>query len=1215
MGTTLVATMVQSDADGPPNKPVHPFFTRTPDSAQGSPSVAHLNEVSESENAEALEHEGRGGKKRSTNVDLSAENEWTPEPKKQKRKRKSGRSSLNDDITNHLTKPVDAGPPPPSEATVDHTPSSTKENEQRANETPSNPSATSTAAPRSSPQHKKVLKFNVKTGTLGSPPKPKKTSPPSKIVTINYGSDDAQRVAIGQKITAILETPPEPPATPPKRKRGRPKKPQAPIAATESPLDLGQLEPRKVEGSSTAKGTHPFFTGKGKPRPQESKPRAETPPKPSAKRHTISMATPVSPRKPWGPPPKAAHFGSLNNPGLLRIPGAKHPAWPAQGMSHVRGDLEPRGQTPNIDYDVLRVDEPALKRDHHMRFRKFKGQTVNVSQKESVVTHYIERLGLETLRTSNGSDDNGLLPLPRELRLPTRQFESGRKLQARIRRQLHTLRQHQAGEELENGFLSANQLSQTHPFVARLYESLETRLSAYDQSTCENSLWHAKYLPHAAAEVLQAGKEAMYLKDWLQALRVQSVDTGTVEACKDKGKVEKPKKRRKRLDDFVVDSDEGDDELDEVSGDERDWTPAGFGQRSKTILRPVRKENTRLNNVMVISGPHGSGKTAAVYAVAKEIGYEVFEINSSSRRSGKDLLDKIGDMTKNHLVQQHQAKGAVDSEESIDKTEEDIKSGKQGTMTSFFKAKVQPPAEPKKASSGQAFVPEAKTSQKSQRAQKQSLILLEEIDILYEEDKQFWPTLMTMIAQSRRPFIMTCNDESLVPLQTLPLHGILRFSPPPTELAVDVSLLIAANEGHALKREAVESLYVSRGYDLRATVAELNYWCQIGVGDRKNGFEWFYLRWPRSVDQDENGDTVRVISENTYLKGMGWLAHDQMARGYDWREVEEDAIHQSWDSWQVAMGDWEYHLDMRAYTKKMSQDSSRESKRAAVDVYQDFCETLSDGDVFSNSAYASAMREIVDPGVPDMPAKMREDFSLGRQLLDVEPVTAQASLERDITTTLSSTVRQCLMGYTNATGNHKAASLIGPVDEPKAISILESSFKKIESRLTRMDLAQAFDPIAVSESSPSTHLEPSVFDRTFNLINLDVAPWVRSIVTFDEQLAKERKKLSNLLSEGGDGGKRKRFRNTRAAYSALEGGERKSTRREKYFQGTINPQLVMRTGLQEWQDAAKEELEAAETDASTATSPDASKIPQADDWVITTPSTVGQEPDEMILGA
>jgi hypothetical protein len=118
-----------------------------------------------------------------------------------------------------------------------------------------------------------------------------------------------------------------------------------------------------------------------------------------------------------------------------------------------------------------------------------------------------------------------------------------------------------------------------------------------------------------------------------------------------------------------------------------------------------------------------------------------------------------------------------------------------------------------------------------------------------------------------------------------------------------------------------------------------------------------------------------------------------------------------------------------------------------------------------------------------------------------------------------------------------------------------------------MDLAHAFDPIAINEKTTyASYLDPSVFDRTTALIVLDVAPWVRGIVEFDNTLMQERLKLSNLLSEGGT---RKRMRTTRSAYSAMEGGERRTTRRERYFGDTLNAVFVRHTAGEGWREAVQ----------------------------------------------
>lgn len=834
---------------------------------------------------------------------------------------------------------------------------------------------------------KKIMMFNPKTGTIGSPPKPKtlktdpgpeaseRTSPTetgiktsSKLVRIQYGADDASRKRIGEKVNAILQAP---------------AKTKSPRTPRKKAAQRGDASPRIKK--SPAKITHPFFAGKGKlHRPSsslpESLPSASQPSQP--KRQTIQSSTPCSPKKirtgPSSNNTKPIPQFSVKSMGL-KFPGSKPPAWPWKDMVHVRGD--------DADLSIDYTSSP-----HSIPSRKSKGRAVRLSPQDSLMDIVTRRMDVpghaEAVRNANSDD---FLPPPAELRLPTKHFESGSKLQLRVLPELAC-----SSKILANGNTKGSEkksdvkdkVADDHSIAAhprqlvRLFNQIRSSLSAFDRADCDNISWAQKYAPACAAEIIQPSQEAFFLREWLQALVVQSVDTGPgtggdEKAGKDKdGKTNAapPKKRakkRKKLDDFIVSSDEEASQMEEVSDNEHDWAPSGkFGIVRKTVIRAgdlkakEHKNASRLTNAIVISGPHGCGKTAAVYAVAKELDFEVFEINSSSRRSGKDVDDKVGDMLNYHHVS-HQndprerplaKERDAEAQHAEDELAKEIASGKQKTMASFFTKKSAPvkkattaiPAAPP-AVSKHAAPKEAKKD--PPKGQKQSLILLDEVDVLYDEDKQFWAKVIELIVKSKRPFIMTCNDETLVPLHSLNLHGIFRLSPPPTDLAVDRLLLIAANEGHALRREPVEALYVARNHDLRAATIELNYWCQMGVGDRRGGFDWFYPRWPKGVDLDENNEVVRVVSEDTYQLGMGWLGRDMVVDKQT--SVEEEILQQSWDLWDFDAGCWQEYPEFSAWAEGVTKITAEHSDRlATLDMYDVFIDAMSAADICSSKSFA-----------------------------------------------------------------------------------------------------------------------------------------------------------------------------------------------------------------------------------------------------------------------
>lgn len=808
---------------------------------------------------------------------------------------------------------------------------------------------------------KKILHFNIKTGTIGSPPKQSlKDQVPSKgrknrkslVITLKYGSDTSSRLSVGNKIDHILSTT-KPVQAPPKQKL--------------------EIEARPAKANTT-KSPHPFFLGKAAVKPSRNG-RNDTPTdltKAAPQQAALSRA-PTTGRPlpaPSHSPTNANTFAAFGNSNsLMKFPGAVEPIWPPSGMTHIRG-LE-------NDPSPTTATEPSkfLKPENH----KSKYTASEATANEDILNVIAAKLEINAVRKELKDLSSNHFNAPdRCLRLPERHFESGYKLQRRIRPQLKSaltsggLANDYSDDELSRGNLG----SSPHPVIKKLFGGIPSTLSAFDKSQYQTQSWIHKYAPHSAADVLQSGREAFILKEWLQSLTVIAVDTKVADSSnsrtspapvkteKDSGG--KKKRKSKKLEDFIVSSDDEANDMDEVSESDEESPRGGLGRPKKTVIRHGdlksmgSKQPNKLLNAVVISGPNGCGKTAAVYAVAKELGFEVFEINSSSRRSGKDILEKVGDMTRNHLVQQTQEQKSDDSDDlqrASDALDADLKSGRQGTMKKFFKSTAPKAKESKtkkaKPDSEPASHPTDPTPVKKPKQQKQSLILFEEVDILFEEDKQFWATVLTLISQSKRPIIMTCNDESLVLNQLLPLHAIVRFAPPPVDLAVDYMLLVAANEGHALKRPAVTALYKAQKFDLRASMTDLEFWCQMGVGDQRGGFDWFYPRLPVGIDKDSHGNTIRVVSEDTYRNGMGWLGRDLLCDPSGINDIEEEVLKQTCDEWELDAGDWHTTLDLGSCASQ-PVELSRRKRLKALQSYDIFTDAMSTADLCASGKLNSS---------------------------------------------------------------------------------------------------------------------------------------------------------------------------------------------------------------------------------------------------------------------
>lgn len=350
----------------------------------------------------------------------------------------------------------------------------------------------------------------------------------------------------------------------------------------------------------------------------------------------------------------------------------------------------------------------------------------------------------------------------------------------------------------------------------------------------DTQLWIDKYRPRRAEDVIENKDEATYLRDWLKRLEIAPAKTAVaVDKHTSKTEIQRKvvKAKRQRISEFdqwlINDGDPiadfGPSPAPSVADGE---VQAAAGANGGEVSGPGGYPSLvhHLCNSILLSGSTGCGKTAAVYAVAEELDWDVFEVYPGiGKRSGLNLGFLVGDVSKNHTVVKGHAGSKAHAANGMG-------------IDLFANQKAQSSAKPIDAApvdlTIEAECPEKAAScaadGKALAGGRQSLILLEEVDVLFEEDKGFWQALVALIADSRRPVILTCNgvwefsslpcfglliqwplDESLVPRAALALQTTLYFEAPTAKEVATRLSAISTMEGRPLSQQALDDIMQS----------------------------------------------------------------------------------------------------------------------------------------------------------------------------------------------------------------------------------------------------------------------------------------------------------------------------------------------------------------------------------------------------------------------
>ncbi|XP_035156755.1 ATPase family AAA domain-containing protein 5 isoform X2 [Callithrix jacchus] len=407
------------------------------------------------------------------------------------------------------------------------------------------------------------------------------------------------------------------------------------------------------------------------------------------------------------------------------------------------------------------------------------------------------------------------------------------------------------------------------------------RDSSKDSGT-EDMLWTEKYQPQTASELigneLAIKKLHSWLKDW---------------------------KRRAELEERQNLKGKRDEKQEDVLGS------IDFKGSSDD------EEESRLCSTVLISGPTGVGKTAAVYACAQELGFKIFEVNASSQRSGRQILSQLKEATQSHQVDKqgvNSQKPCFFNSYNIGKSPKKISSPKK-IVTSPRKV---PPPSPKSSGPKRALPPKTlanyfKVSSKPKNneeigmllennkgiknffEQKQitqskstnatnsnvkdvgaeepnrknatSLILFEEVDVIFDEDAGFLSAIKTFMATTKRPVILTTSD----PTFSLMFDGCfeeIKFNTPSLLNVASYLQMICLTENFRTDVKDFVTLLAANNCDIRKSILYLHFWIRSGGGFLEERPLTLYRGNSRNVQLvcSEDGLDNKIHPKNTKRK-------------------------------------------------------------------------------------------------------------------------------------------------------------------------------------------------------------------------------------------------------------------------------------------------------------------------------------------------------------
>jgi hypothetical protein len=400
------------------------------------------------------------------------------------------------------------------------------------------------------------------------------------------------------------------------------------------------------------------------------------------------------------------------------------------------------------------------------------------------------------------------------------------------------------------------------------------------------------------------------------------------------------------------------------------------------------EEDTNPCKAMLLLGRHGSGKTASVYACAKDLGLTVIELNASTGRSGRTVQASLTEATQSrHLsnIDTTDPKPGGTKTTTYDiRTEQKGKPNKllfHPAFASFLKSGTSVNCENKKelgvasrqrktmrnmiksdsetdeivkgieTDAGVSQVKDVNEKSSTKQAgygqvvqgKGPTVVLLDDVDVVFETDTGFWSAVSSIVRTSKRPVIMTAVDESVLEKVDFPFE-VIRFEQVEKVQAELLTLLqlICLAAGVHVDPDALKSLSEYYRTDIRRCINTIQFWCSTVKTDTAVPSS---TAWPMHLDclksiqikssSEPNSQTKEIAS--TSCSPWFWASSNSFKLSSEisyQNDLEVDLLLPFLFS--------EYNNE----GTKANSVSTRDVCYAELDTLAQWCQSMSDKDIF-----------------------------------------------------------------------------------------------------------------------------------------------------------------------------------------------------------------------------------------------------------------------------